>query len=262
MCHVCCGRLFSSLASGKCGEWRVKASPWASTSSWCMGGYNSRGCNWRLSEARFGSVRSPLRGLEFGRRLPPAASARFFGATSCCQHPRVANVAKKFSTLPDLCVSSLRRGHANLLCIVPILTDDPRRESVRARIPFGRLVRLTAAETRYKERGSKPTGFDGCVRVFPRLMSLVNNGNKKRILKPAARAGGRTVPSHNLSCTACHSYLGTQLQVKACHHTPKKLWNRIHVHRASHCSLNFENAVRAAERSANQAAALSGGVGW
>ena len=36
---------------------------------------------------------------------------------------------KKFCTLLDLCVSSLRRGHANLLCIVPILTDDPRRES-------------------------------------------------------------------------------------------------------------------------------------
>ena len=32
-------------------------------------------------------------------------------------------------TLLDLCVSSLRRGHANLLCIVPILTDDPRRKS-------------------------------------------------------------------------------------------------------------------------------------
>ena len=32
-------------------------------------------------------------------------------------------------TLLDLRVSSLRRGHANLLCIVPILTDDPRRES-------------------------------------------------------------------------------------------------------------------------------------
>ena len=25
-------------------------------------------------------------------------------------------------------MSSLRRGHANLLCIVPILTDDPQRE--------------------------------------------------------------------------------------------------------------------------------------
>ena len=38
-------------------------------------------------------------------------------------------LAKKLVTLLDLCVSSLRRGHANLLCIVPILTDDPRRES-------------------------------------------------------------------------------------------------------------------------------------
>ena len=37
---------------------------------------------------------------------------------------------KKLFTLLDLCVSSLRRGHANLLCIVPILTDDPRRESI------------------------------------------------------------------------------------------------------------------------------------
>ena len=36
---------------------------------------------------------------------------------------------KKLCTLLDLCVSSLRRGHANLLCTVPILTDDPRRES-------------------------------------------------------------------------------------------------------------------------------------
>ena len=33
---------------------------------------------------------------------------------------------KKCDTLLDLCVSSLRRGHANLLCIVPILTDDLR----------------------------------------------------------------------------------------------------------------------------------------
>ena len=31
-----------------------------------------------------------------------------------------SNLSQKFSTLPDLCVSSLRRGHANLLCIVPI----------------------------------------------------------------------------------------------------------------------------------------------
>jgi hypothetical protein len=43
---------------------------------------------------------------------------------------RERHIAKLFA-LPDLCVSSLRRGHANLLCIVPILTDDPRRESNR-----------------------------------------------------------------------------------------------------------------------------------
>ena len=38
-------------------------------------------------------------------------------------------VAKNLVTLLDLCVSSLRRGHANLLCIVPILSDDLRGES-------------------------------------------------------------------------------------------------------------------------------------
>ena len=36
---------------------------------------------------------------------------------------------KRLFTLLDLCVSSLRRGHAILLCTVPSVTDDPRRES-------------------------------------------------------------------------------------------------------------------------------------
>ena len=36
---------------------------------------------------------------------------------------------RKLFALLDVCVSSLRRGHANILCIVPSLTDDPRRES-------------------------------------------------------------------------------------------------------------------------------------
>ena len=47
----------------------------------------------------------------------------------CTGTPQVSRITKKLFTLLDLCVSSLRRGHANLLCIVPILTDDPRRES-------------------------------------------------------------------------------------------------------------------------------------
>ena len=35
-------------------------------------------------------------------------------------------------TLLNLCMSSLCRGHANLPCLVPISTDDPRRESERS----------------------------------------------------------------------------------------------------------------------------------
>ena len=42
-------------------------------------------------------------------------------------------LARDMFTLLDLCVSSLRRGHANLLCIAPMLTDDPRRESASTR---------------------------------------------------------------------------------------------------------------------------------
>ena len=53
---------------------------------------------------------------------------------------------KKLVTLLDLCVSSLRRGHANLLCIVPILTDDPRRESER---PGASEMQASAPHTRY-----------------------------------------------------------------------------------------------------------------
>ena len=58
------------------------------------------------------------------------ANQLFFGMSRCDigEHMEVVT-AKKLFTLLDLCVSSLRRGHANLLCIVPILTDDPRRES-------------------------------------------------------------------------------------------------------------------------------------
>ena len=39
----------------------------------------------------------------------------------------------KLFTLLDVCASSLHRGHANILCIVPIITDDPRRESMPGR---------------------------------------------------------------------------------------------------------------------------------
>ena len=54
--------------------------------------------------------------------------------------------ANIMSTLLDVCVSSLRRGHANLLCIVPILTHDPRRESEPPHFLFACALRATAAD--------------------------------------------------------------------------------------------------------------------
>ena len=43
--------------------------------------------------------------------------------------PEASIHVRQLFTLLDLCVSSLRRGRANIFCIVPISTDDPRRES-------------------------------------------------------------------------------------------------------------------------------------
>jgi hypothetical protein len=59
-------------------------------------------------------------------RADPSAN-RATGAThtSPCGHCQALPGNLKIA----LCVSSLRRGRANLLCIVPTLTDDPRGES-------------------------------------------------------------------------------------------------------------------------------------
>ena len=48
-------------------------------------------------------------------KVAPANAAFCFGCS------------KKLFTLLDLCVSSLRRGHANLLCIVPMLLGIARQ---------------------------------------------------------------------------------------------------------------------------------------
>ena len=80
----------------------------------------------------------PLR-VHSSRLIPPSGPVRpaFAFISSLWQavfRLVLGNAAKKLFTLLDLCVSSLRRGHANLLCIVPILTDDPRRESNSMRL--------------------------------------------------------------------------------------------------------------------------------
>jgi len=61
-------------------------------------------------------------------RKPPTRLIRADTFGRATRRPRSLKAGDLF-TLLDLCVSSLRRGHANILCIVPMLTDDPRRES-------------------------------------------------------------------------------------------------------------------------------------
>ena len=51
-----------------------------------------------------------------------------------------SSLFKKLETHLDLCMSSLRRGNANLLCIVPVCSDDPRRESGRWCISYVHVV--------------------------------------------------------------------------------------------------------------------------
>ena len=49
---------------------------------------------------------------------------------------RSKKMRKKFGPFLDLCVSSLRRGHANLLCIVPILSDVPEGTMLTAGLRY------------------------------------------------------------------------------------------------------------------------------
>ena len=69
------------------------------------------------------------------------------GAQIRISHPIETKTYKTCCTLLDLCVSSLRRGHANLLCIVPILTDDPRKESNRRGVAFETVHTNASAHT-------------------------------------------------------------------------------------------------------------------
>ena len=88
---------------------------------------------------------------------------------------------KKLCTLLDLCVSSLRRGHANLLCIVPILTDDPRRESENTE----HTSRWTT-ETQLRKTPSQPK-----LRGFPRARGGPGRANGRANDRANDRANGR-----------------------------------------------------------------------
>ena len=71
---------------------------------------------------------------------------------------------KKFGPFLDLCVSSLRRGHANLLCIVPILSDVPEGTIIIAYLRYINVL-----------------GFDNFLDVgLPQMPYLVTSKTTKR----------------------------------------------------------------------------------
>ena len=85
------------------------------------------------------------------------------------------HLCEKCDTLLDLCMSSLRRGHANHLCIVPILTDDLRRGSkfrncwLQRRPVFNRAIRCILVAR---------AALDGTVQI------LWGTGSKDRNCRP------------------------------------------------------------------------------
>jgi hypothetical protein len=82
-------------------------------------------------------------------------------------------------TLLDLRVSSLRRGHANLLCIVPMLTDDPGRESSLGRRP-GPSPRRTSSRRSRDSRGRRAWGRPSVWALWPRGPSCDGDGWEER----------------------------------------------------------------------------------
>ena len=122
----------------------------------CLGAAARRFClGHRPDRGQFLSATS---GAEAG--LEPRRCARPSRRNSQGRHEGLANLQnKKLGSLLDLCVSSLRRGHANLLCIVPILMDDLRRGSSRFLKTMYRLHFLQLFHTHARQHTINATAF-------------------------------------------------------------------------------------------------------
>ena len=105
----------------------------------------------------------------------PCLTRRGFRDKSEPGAPRRYSAISHLFTLLDVCVSSFPRGHANLLCTVQFLTDDPRRESESSASYSAISHALVAARARLlalvkRARLRKRTMADRCStgrRAFP-----------------------------------------------------------------------------------------------
>jgi hypothetical protein len=102
----------------------------------------------------------------------------------------------------DLCVSSLRRGHANLLCIVPILTDDSRRRSDRTSAPVVYIHPTHAARTALWGREKRSISRQNTAAVVTN--SITTGASAAELLRDATHDGGVPRPaSRSNRCCVC-----------------------------------------------------------
>ena len=96
-----------------------------------------------------------------------------------------------------MCVSSLRRGHANLLCIVPIFSDAPRRGS-------------NHRKSVYALQGGKTINTKRMVRIrFPKRSS--RSGNRT----PGASVTGSNVTNYTNREVCTTAYWSNKRQCQA-----------------------------------------------
>ena len=106
------------------------------------------------------------------------------------------------SILLELCVSSLRRGHANLLCIVPILTDDSRRRSDRTSAPVVYIHPTHAARTALWGREKRSISRQNTAAVVTN--SITTGASAAELLRDATHDGGVPRPaSRSNRCCVC-----------------------------------------------------------
>ena len=79
-----------------------------------------------------------------------------------------------------MCVSSLHRGHANMICIVSTFTDDPRRESNTCTVRWKTLV--GGARLRRRGEGQRMSSKGGIGAITQTSLDLVYNNLKVTIL--------------------------------------------------------------------------------
>lgn len=81
---------------------------------------------WRLAAAAQQTHLSPACANPTDRLDPTDRAAEVLDRLEARAQVRGGRGKKSIGPFLEQCVSSLRRGHANLLCIVPILTDAPK----------------------------------------------------------------------------------------------------------------------------------------